>query len=141
MNNKSKEVFRPTNSIRCVSGFIQGLVPDQNEVVALREAREAQDAAKQRRVTRTRKSHSTDPSSSSRRAACTKSHQKTVRMSGKMTVNLINAGANSSENGWHQEPKSAAKEEDSEEEHTEINAILGSPTARIGQNLGKRVAN
>jgi hypothetical protein len=86
MNDMWIEVFCPTNSILSLPGFIQGLIRDKHEMVALGEAREAQDAAKQRKVRRPRKSHSTDPFSSSMPAAPTKSGQKTVRMSGKVFV-------------------------------------------------------
>jgi len=113
-------------------------VIDQDEVVALREAREAQDAEKQRKVPRQRKPRSVAPSSSTIPATPPKRSQKSVGISEKVTVNLASPEGSSSEDGWGTDPEEAQAPNG---EYVDVEEILRPHTPTSDRNKGKQIEN
>jgi len=109
-------------------------VIDQQEVVALREAQNARDAKKLKKVARQQKLHSVASSSSTIPATPLKRSQKSVDISEKVIVDLVSPEGIFSEDGWGTDLEEALENEASEEEFIDIEEILGPNTSTNGQN-------
>jgi hypothetical protein len=114
-------------------------VIDQNDVIRLREEREGRDAQKQARIPRSRQQPSTVSSSSTVPVTPSKRSQKRVRISKKVTVNLVDPENAFLEDGWDTDREIEAEKEASEEEFIDIEDILALPTPTARGKNGKDV--
>jgi len=102
----------------------KAIVIDQDEVTALQEAREARDVKKSKNAARQQKLHSTAVSSTTTPVTPPRRGQKKVRISRKVTVDLISPEASSSEDAWD----TTAENSLAEEEKSRSTSILRTPS-------------
>jgi hypothetical protein len=128
-----------TKAVKDKRQLTKARVIDQNEVIRLREEREARDTQKQARVPRSRQQRSTAPSSSTVPVTPFKRGRKKVQISKIVTVNLTSPEHPSLEDDWDSDLEIVAEKKAPEEEFVDIEEILALPTPTGREKKGKHV--